>query len=158
MSVWRPEREVQIVAGTPPGGGLDRSARALLKAIEARRLLDVPMKVNNVAGDGGRNAWKYLDGFAGDPHVLCISSSNLATDRLLGARSYDHEVSFTPLAILYTSTSRSSPGPIRVSRLPVTCSSSSGPPPIPSPSRSRPPSAIPTTSRSQRWSVTPEAT
>jgi putative tricarboxylic transport membrane protein len=102
MSVWRPEREVQIVAGTPPGGGLDRSARALLKAIEARRLLDVPMKVNNVAGDGGRNAWKYLDGFAGDPHVLCISSSNLATDRLLGARSYDHEVSFTPLAILYT--------------------------------------------------------
>ena len=102
MSAWRPQREVEIVAGTPPGGGLDRSARALAKAIESMRLLDVPVKVNNVAGDGGRNAWKYLDGVAGNPHVLCISSSNLATDRLLGARSYDHETSFTPLAILYT--------------------------------------------------------
>ena len=99
---WRPEREVEIVAGTPPGGGLDRSARALLKAIESNRLLDVPVRVNNVAGDGGRNAWKYLDGLAGDPHVLVISSSNLATDRLLGVRAYDHETAFTPLAILYT--------------------------------------------------------
>src|SRR5262245_14486387 len=102
MANWNPQREVEIVAGTPPGGGLDRSGRALLKAIEGRQLLDVPVKVNNVAGDGGRNAWKYLDGLAGNPHVLVISSSNLATDRLLGARSYDHETSFTPLAILYT--------------------------------------------------------
>src|SRR5262245_30213342 len=99
---WYPQREVEIVAGTPPGGGLDRSARALLKAIETGRLLDIPVKVNNVAGDGGRNAWKYLDGLAGNPHVLVISSSNLATDRLLGVRSYDHETAFTPLAILYT--------------------------------------------------------
>jgi len=99
---WRPQREIEIVAGTPPGGGLDRSARALLKAIESKRLLDVPARVSNIAGDGGRNAWRYLDGLPGDPHVLCISSSNLATDRLLGARSYDHETSFTPLAILYT--------------------------------------------------------
>lgn len=99
---WRPQRQIEIVAGTPPGGGLDRSARALVKAIESKRLLDVPVKVSNIAGDGGRNAWRYLDGLPGNPHVLCISSSNLATDRLLGARSYDHETSFTPLAILYT--------------------------------------------------------
>jgi putative tricarboxylic transport membrane protein len=99
---WRPEREVEIVAGTPPGGGLDRSARALLKAIESERLLDVPAKVSNVAGEGGRKAWAYLDGRAGDPHVLCISSSNLATDHLLGASAYDHGAAFTPLAILYT--------------------------------------------------------
>ena len=99
---WRPQHEIEIVAGTPPGGGLDRAARALLKALESTRLLAVPAKISNVAGDGGRNAWRYLDGLPGDPHVLCISSSNLATDRLLGARSYDHETAFTPLAILYT--------------------------------------------------------
>ena len=102
MSSWRPQREVEIVAGTPPGGGLDRSARALVKAIESRRLLDVPAKVSNVAGEGGRKAWAYLDQHAGDPHVLCISSSNLATDHLLGASAFDHERAFTPLAILYT--------------------------------------------------------
>lgn len=101
-SAWRPQRAVEIVAGTPPGGGLDRSARALAKAIESRRLLDVPVRVNNVAGDGGRRAWAWLDQRLGDPHVLCISSSNLATDHLLGATAFDHESAFTPLAILYT--------------------------------------------------------
>jgi len=101
-SAWRPQREVEIVAGTPPGGGLDRSARALVKAIESKRLLDVPVTVNNIAGDGGRKAWNYLDRHPGDPHVLCISSSNLATDHLLGASAFDHEGAFTPLAILYT--------------------------------------------------------
>ena len=99
---WRPQREVEIVAGTPPGGGLDRSARALVRAIESKRLLDVPAKVSNVAGEGGRKAWAYLDRHPGDPHMLCISSSNLATDYLLGASSFDHEAAFTPLAILYT--------------------------------------------------------
>jgi len=99
---WRPQREVEIVAGTPPGGGLDRSARALVRAFESKRLLDVPVTVNNVAGDGGRKAWNYLDRHPGDPHVLCISSSNLATDHLLGASAFDHERAFTPLAILYT--------------------------------------------------------
>jgi len=101
-SAWRPQREVEIVAGTPPGGGLDRSARALVRAIESERLLNVPAMVNNVAGEGGRKAWAYLDRHPGDPHVLCISSSNLATDHLLGASAFDHERAFTPLAILYT--------------------------------------------------------
>lgn len=99
---WRPERAVEIVAGTPPGGGLDRSARALVKAIESRKLLDVRVTVNNLAGDGGRRAWTYLDRQRGDPHVLCISSSNLATDHLLGATAFEHESAFTPLAVLYT--------------------------------------------------------
>ena len=101
-AAWRPQREVEIVAGTPPGGGLDRSARALVKAIESKRLLDVPARVSNVAGDGGRKAWAWLDQHPGDPHVLCISSSNLATDHLLRASAFDHETEFTPLAILYT--------------------------------------------------------
>jgi putative tricarboxylic transport membrane protein len=101
-ATWRLQREVEIVAGTPPGGGLDRSARALVKAIESKRLLDVPVTVKNVAGDGGRKAWAWLDRHPGDPHVLCISSSNLATDHLLGTTAFDHEAAFTPLAILYT--------------------------------------------------------
>ncbi len=102
MSAWRPQREVEIVAGTPPGGGLDRTARALAKAIEAKRLLDVPVRVTNIGGDGGRRAWAWLDHRPGNPHVLCVSSSNLATDHLLGATVFDHESAFTPLAILYT--------------------------------------------------------
>ena len=98
--MWRPERGVEFVAGTPPGGGLDRSARALMTVLQSQRLLDVPIKVTNVAGDGGRKAWVYLDRFKGDPHVLSVSSSNVTTDNLTGATTFDHDA-YTPLAILY---------------------------------------------------------
>ena len=101
-SAWKPEREIEIVAGTPPGGGLDRAARALAKAIEANRLLGVPVRVNNVPGDGAKKCWAYLDGRAGDSGVVSISSVNLTTDHLLGAAPFHHERAFTPLAILYT--------------------------------------------------------
>src|SRR5262245_29195760 len=99
---WKPEHEIEIIAGTPPGGGLDRSARALAAALEAGKLLQFPVKVSNIAGDGSRKAWVHLAGRTGDPHTLCVSSSNLATDHLLGSTAFRHEKDFTPLAILYT--------------------------------------------------------
>jgi putative tricarboxylic transport membrane protein len=98
---WQPDRDVEIVAGTPPGGGLDRSARALLKAIEANGLLPVPAKVVNVGGDGGRKAWAYIEQHAGNAHVLGISSPNMAADYLMGVTASDPE-RFAPLAILYS--------------------------------------------------------
>lgn len=100
-TAWRPQRKIELVAGTPPGGGLDRSARALIKAIESLKLLDVPVEVVNIPGDGARKAWTYVEQHAGDPHVLSISSPNLTTDHLVGLAAFDHS-SFTPLAILYT--------------------------------------------------------
>ena len=100
IPAWRPQRAVEIIAGTPPGGGLDRTARALARAIEATGLLDVPLQVVNVPGDGARKAWARVQRRAGDPHVLAISSPNLATDRLTGVAAFDH-ADFTPLAILY---------------------------------------------------------
>lgn len=99
---WQPRHEVEIIAGTPPGGGLDRSARALAAALAECGALARRVQVINVSGDGSRKAWVELAQRRGDPHVLCISSSNLATDHLLGASPFRHETDFTPLAILYT--------------------------------------------------------
>src|SRR5215813_3474066 len=101
MSAWQPERVIEIVAGTAAGGGLDRTARALAKAITAQRLLEVPVKVVNMPGDGARRPWSYLARYAGDPHFVCISSTNLTTDYLTGVTAFDHGA-YTPLAILYT--------------------------------------------------------
>lgn len=98
---WKPEREIEIVAGTPPGGGLDRAARALLQAIWSIAP-ELPAKVVNIPGDGARKCWETIERRAGDPHVIAISSSNLATDHILGIGRYHHERDFTPLAILYT--------------------------------------------------------
>jgi putative tricarboxylic transport membrane protein len=98
---WKPQRGLELVAGTPPGGGLDRSARALARAIAASRLVEVPVTVVNVGGDGGRKAWAHMDGHAGDPHVVGISSPNMTADFLMGVAKSD-PTRFTPLAILYT--------------------------------------------------------
>jgi putative tricarboxylic transport membrane protein len=98
---WKPERPVEIVAGTPPGGGLDRSARALQNAIVANGLLDVPVRVVNVGGEGGRRAWRHIEGFPGDGHVIGISSPNMLADYLMGVTASD-PARFAPLAILYS--------------------------------------------------------
>src|SRR5229473_3529007 len=98
---WKPEREIEIIAGTPPGGGLDRSARALLKSIAANGLVEVPVKVVNVGGEGGRKAWSHIERYSGDGHVIGISSPNMAADYLTGVTRSDPE-RFPPLAILYS--------------------------------------------------------
>jgi len=99
---WRPSRAVQIIAGTPPGGGLDRVARALAKAIEATRLIAVPLEVVNVPGGGARKAWTtVIDKHPGDGHVVAISSPNLTTDYLVGVADFEHS-KYTPIATLVT--------------------------------------------------------
>ena len=97
---WRPGSEVEIIVGTPPGGGQDRPARALMRVLEADRLVAVPMKLTNIPGKGGGNAWDALCSRSGDPHVLSISSAPLLTNRLLGVTDYDH-AGLTPVANLY---------------------------------------------------------
>ena len=89
---WQPERETDILAGTPPGGGLDRTARALAEALEKEKLVDVAINVINMPGDGSRKIWTYLDRFPRDPHVLVVSSPNVTTDRLTGQTTFDHEI------------------------------------------------------------------
>jgi len=101
VAVWGPERAIEIVAGTPPGGGLDRTARALAAALEAARVLEVPVTVRNVPGDGARRAWSYMDEHRGDPHVLCVSHPNLTTDWLTGLATFDHRA-YPQIAMLYT--------------------------------------------------------
>jgi putative tricarboxylic transport membrane protein len=98
---WHPEREVEIVAGTPAGGGQDRPARSLAGVLERGGSVGVPVKVTNIPGLGGGNAWSYLATRAGDPHVLAVNSPTLITNRLCGVSPLDFTM-LTPLANLYT--------------------------------------------------------
>ena len=102
MSAWKPSRGVEIIAGTPPGGGLDRVARALVKAIGEAKLVDVPLAVINVPGGGARKAWtQVIDKHTGDAHVVAISSPNLTTDYLVGVADFEHS-KYTAIATLVT--------------------------------------------------------
>jgi putative tricarboxylic transport membrane protein len=98
---WKPQHEIELVAGTPPGGGQDRPARALMKLFAEERLIDVPIRVSNIVGKGGGAAWDHLRAHPGDPHVLAINSAPLLTNRLIGVSDYDHR-DLTPIANLYT--------------------------------------------------------
>ncbi len=97
---WKPQRDLEIIASTPPGGGTDRAARSLLKAIEATHLLEVPAKVVNIPGDGGRKAWMHIASRSGDPHVLGINTPNNVTDVLTGLVQ-EEQIQSKPVAILY---------------------------------------------------------
>ena len=100
-NTWAPERAIEIAAGTPPGGGLDRVARALAEVIAEAGLLDIPVNVLNIPGDGARRVWGHVDGHPGDGHLVSISSPNLTTDHLVGLAAFDHS-RYTPIAILLT--------------------------------------------------------
>ena len=96
---WRPQHEIELVAGTPAGGGQDRPARVLLDLLKG--LVGVPVKLTNIPGRGGGNAWDYLAAHPGDPHILAINSPTIITNRLLGESTLDF-TALTPLANLYT--------------------------------------------------------
>ncbi len=98
---WRPSRDLTLVAGTPPGGGQDRPARALIAVVAAHGLVEQPVNLVNIPGRGGGNAWDHLRAHEGDAHVLAINSPTVISNKLLGVSTRDYE-DLTPLANLYT--------------------------------------------------------
>ena len=101
ISGWRPTGGVELVAGTPAGGGQDRPARALISILEAQQLVGQALRLTNIPGKGGGNGWDYLRKHAGNPHVLAINSPTIITNKQLGVADFDH-AALTPLANLYT--------------------------------------------------------
>ena len=75
--VWRPDKPIEIVVPTTPGGGIDRTARLLQKIIQENALAGVPVSVNNKPGGGGAVSLVYLNQHAGDAHFVAINSPNL---------------------------------------------------------------------------------
>jgi len=98
---WRPTCPIEIIAGTPPGGGQDRPARSLARVLEAVGLIDVPITVINIPGIGGGNAWKLLEQNSSNPHTIAINSPTIITNPLLGVASPLY-TELCPLANLYT--------------------------------------------------------
>ena len=97
---WAPTKQVEMLVGVSPGGGIDRTARVIQKIIQEKRLVEVPVNVVNKPGGGSTIALAYLNMHAGDAHYYEITATSLLTNHITGKTALSHR-DFTPLVMLY---------------------------------------------------------
>ncbi len=100
QSAWKPTRNVEIVVGVAPGGGIDRTARVVQKILQDERLIGVTAAVVNKPGGGGSIAQAYLNQHGGDAHYFEITATSILTNHITGKSQHGHK-DFTPIAMLY---------------------------------------------------------
>jgi putative tricarboxylic transport membrane protein len=97
---WAPQKNVEIVAGSAPGGSNDNTARTLERILLGNKLVTTTITVVNRPGGGGSIAYTYVSQKPGDAHVLSVTSSNLLSNHIIGSSTLS-PADFTPLAMLY---------------------------------------------------------
>ena len=100
QTMWKPERNVEIMVPSAPGGGFDRTGRTMQRVMQQYKLLDVSSSIVNKAGGGGAVGWAYLSQFAGDAHHIGICSSTLLTNQITGGNPLTYK-DFTLIANLF---------------------------------------------------------
>jgi putative tricarboxylic transport membrane protein len=96
---WKPDRPVEIVVGTSPGGPQDRTSRVIQKILQDQKLVPTPVNVVNKPGAGGLIGLTYVSQHPGDGHYLMLNSITLFTNHVTG-RSTLAYTDFTPIAVV----------------------------------------------------------
>lgn len=96
---WKPEKPVEIVIGTSPGGPQDRTGRTIQRILQEQKLVATPVNVVNKAGGGGAIGLSYVNQHPGDGHFLMVNSLTLITNHLTGKTSMAY-TDFTPIAVV----------------------------------------------------------
>jgi len=99
QKAWKPDRPVEIVVGTDPGSGFDRTARLLQKIWQSAHLIEQPVTVVNKAGGFGALGWAYMNQRGRSGNVVAIMSPLLLTNRIAGNMDLSFEDT-SPLALL----------------------------------------------------------
>ena len=97
---WTPQRNVEIIVTSAPGGSNDRTARQVEKAIVENRLVGAPLTIVNRPGGNGNIAYTYVNQHAGDAHYLLIGTPTLLTNNITGQGGLYYN-DFTPIASLF---------------------------------------------------------
>lgn len=84
-AAWQPDKPVEFIAPSGPGGGWDRTARGAQKVLTDEKLVPQPIVVNNVAGGSGAVALgQVMAKRKGDAHLLLSMSPALTFTLALG--------------------------------------------------------------------------
>ncbi|MBW1700297.1 MAG: tripartite tricarboxylate transporter substrate binding protein [Deltaproteobacteria bacterium] len=92
-----PEKEVEWILWSSPGGGSDTTARTV--GIPLRRLLKQPLIIRNMTGGSGARAMTYLQNQKADGYTLLFVTNTLITTLERGTVPYKLE-DFIPVFLL----------------------------------------------------------
>jgi len=96
---WKPEKPVEIIIGTTPGGPQDRTGRLIQRILKEQKLVPTPVNVVNKPGGGGVIGLTYLSQHPDDGHYLMVNSMTLFTNHITGRTALAY-TDFTPLAVI----------------------------------------------------------
>jgi putative tricarboxylic transport membrane protein len=99
QTAWKPDKPVELVIGTSPGGPQDHMGRMLQKVIQDNRLLEVPLTVVNKAGGGGAVGLAYLNQHMGQGGFVMVNAISILTNHITGKSAYS-PADYTPLAVM----------------------------------------------------------
>jgi putative tricarboxylic transport membrane protein len=95
---WRPDRPVEIIVGTSPGGPQDRQGRLIQRILQERKLIEQPASVVNRPGGGGATGLAYLAQHPGEGQLMQVVAQPLLSNEIAGRTKLSYR-NFTPLAI-----------------------------------------------------------
>ena len=97
---WSPQKNVEIVVGSAPGGSNDKTARTVERIVVMNKLVPTSVTVVNRPGGGSNIAFTYVQQHAGDPHYLMVGTPSLLTNHITGLSKLHHN-DYTPIASLF---------------------------------------------------------
>ena len=98
QTAWQPDKAVELVVGSAPGGGNDRTARVLQKTWHENKWLQNVTVINKVGGSGALS-YTYTNQHPNDAHYLVIVRPGFLSNYILG-RSPIGPNDMTPLATI----------------------------------------------------------
>ncbi len=97
---WSPQRNVEIIVPSAPGGTNDKLARAVERTLITGKLVNSTVSIVHRAGAGNQIAAVYLGQHPGDPHYLMIGTPTLLGGHITGSSKLSH-ADFTPIASIF---------------------------------------------------------
>jgi putative tricarboxylic transport membrane protein len=99
VPAWRPDKAVELVVPSAPGGGTDKTARLIQRIWQERKIVETPVAVVNKPGGAGALSLAYLRQHAADAHYVQVVSAVLLTSHITGSSPLTY-TDFTPVALL----------------------------------------------------------
>jgi len=96
---WRPDKPIELIAASGPGGNTDKLARTIQRILQDEKVVTTPLNVVNKTGGNQTIARAYLNQHPGDGHYLEVSNPTLLANHVMGI-TQQHYTDFTPIAAL----------------------------------------------------------